>query len=74
MFDISLLNNLFISFLNLFISLIELKNLHKKHLLQEHRGKLKIDKITYSKRSLEQRITIVKISLHCILIQHVSNI
>ena len=29
--------------------------------------KFKIDKITYSKFSLEQRMTLVKISLHCIL-------
>ena len=28
----------------------------------------KIDKITYSKRSLEQRITLPKISLQCILV------
>ena len=29
--------------------------------------KFKINKITYSKRSLEQRMTLAKISLHCIL-------
>ena len=29
--------------------------------------KFRIDKITYSKRSLEQRMTLVKISLYCIL-------
>ena len=38
-------NNLFISFLNLFISLIELKNI----LLKEHRREFEINKITYSK-------------------------
>ena len=30
-FDIPFLNNLFISFLNLFISLIESKNIHQKN-------------------------------------------
>ena len=34
-FDILLPNNLFISFLKLFISLIELKNVHQKHPLKE---------------------------------------
>ena len=46
MFDIPLLNNLFISLLNVFISLIELKNIHWKDLLKEHRYKFKTDKIT----------------------------
>ena len=48
-FDILFLSNLFTSFLNVFISLIELKNIHQKHPLKEHRCKFKIDKITYSK-------------------------
>ena len=34
-FDIPLPNNLFISFLKLFIYLIELKNVHSKHPLKE---------------------------------------
>ena len=34
---------------NLFVSLIELKNIHSKHPLKEHKSKFKIDKITYSK-------------------------
>ena len=67
MFGIPLLNSLFISFLNLFISLIELKNIHLKHPLKERRCKFKIYKITYSMCSIEQRIKLPKISLHCIL-------
>ena len=51
MFDIPLLNNLFISFLNLFISLTELKNIHLEHPLKEHRYKMKIDNIIYLKSS-----------------------
>ena len=47
-------------FLNLFISLIELKNIH------EQRCKFKIDKTTYSKYSVEQRITLPRISLRFI--------
>ena len=39
--------------INLFISLIKL-DIHLKHQIQEHTCKVKIDKITYSKRSLEQ--------------------
>ena len=50
-FDIPLLNNLFISFLNLFISSIE------ENLLKEHRCKFKIDKPTQSDR-VEQRIAL----------------
>ena len=51
MFDIPLLNNLFISFLNLFISLIELENFHKKKKKKKkkNRCKFNLDKITYSK-------------------------
>ena len=48
-FDIPLLNNISISFLNLFISLIKLKNIYWKHPLKGHRCKFKIDKKTYSK-------------------------
>ena len=61
-----MLNNLFISFLNLFISLIELKKI-QKHPLKEHRCKFKIHYTTYSNRSLEQRMTIVKIGFYCII-------
>ena len=46
---ISLLNNLLVSFLNLFISLTELKNIHWKLPLKKHRCKFKIDKTTCSK-------------------------
>ena len=42
MFDIPLL-------INLFIPLIELKNIHQKHQMKEHMCKFEIDKITYSK-------------------------
>ena len=51
MFDIPLLNNLFISFLNLFISLIELENFHEniKKKKKKNRCKFNLDKITYSK-------------------------
>ena len=66
-FDIPLLNNPFISFLKLFISLIELKNIHSQHPLKKHRCKFKTDKITYSNCSPEQRMPTAKISLHCIL-------
>ena len=58
--------NLFL-FNNLFISLIELINIHENHLLKEHRCKFKRDKITYLKRSVKERITLPKISLQCIL-------
>ena len=61
--NIPLINNLFIFFLNLLVSLIEFK----EHPLKEHRCKFKTDKIAYSNRSLEQRIPIIKVSLHCIL-------
>ena len=60
-----MLNNLFISFLNLFISLIELKKI-QKHPLKEHRCKFKIHYTTYSNRSPEQRMTIAKIGFYCI--------
>ena len=56
----AVLNNRFISYLNLFISLI------KEHPLKEHMCNFKIGKITYSNRSLEQRMTIAKISRCCI--------
>ena len=46
-FDISLLNNLFISFFNLFISLTE-SNSIKELSLKENSCNFKIDKITYS--------------------------
>ena len=39
-------NNVFITFLSLFIFSIEVANIHKKHPLKEHRYKFKIDKIT----------------------------
>ena len=48
-FDILVCNNLFISFSNLFIYLLELKNIHEKHTFKEHMCKFKIDKITYWK-------------------------
>ena len=57
MFDIPLL-------INLLSPLIERKNIHEKHQIKEHSCKL--DKITYSKRSLEQRITLAKVSIQCI--------
>ena len=56
MFDIPLL-------INQFISLIELKKIHQKSQIKEYTCKFKIDKTTYSKRSLEQRMTLVKIRL-----------
>ena len=43
--------------------MIELKSSTKK----EYRCKLKIDKMIYSKRSVEQRIKLPKVSLQCIL-------
>ena len=67
MFDIPLLNNLLISSLNLFISVTELKNNYSKHLSEEHKWEFKIDKVTYSKHSAEQRITLSRISLQCFL-------
>ena len=36
-------------------------------MLQGHRCKFKIDKTTYSNRNLEQRMTLAKIILHCII-------
>ena len=42
MFDIPLLNNLF-------ISLIELKNVHWKHPLKERKWMFEIDEMTFSK-------------------------
>ena len=59
-FDIPLL-------INLFISLIKLKNIHYKQILKEYQCTCKIDKLTHSKRSVEQHITLPKISLQCIL-------
>ena len=38
-----------------------------KHPLKERRCKFKIDKINYSKRSVEECITLPKISLQCIV-------
>ena len=35
------------SFVNLFFSLIEIKNVNLKHLLKKHKRKFKIDKIAY---------------------------
>ena len=69
MFDIPLLNNLFISFLNLFISLIELEKLplKNKKKKKKNRCKFNLDKITYSKHSLEQRMTFSKMNHYCIL-------
>ena len=60
MFDIPLL-------IKLFIPSIEIKHIHYKHQIKEHRCKFNIDKITYSKRSLEQRMTLAKLNLYCIL-------
>ena len=56
MFDIPLLDNLFIYFNSLVISLIELKNIHQKHKLKEHRRTFKIDKITCSKPAQSHRV------------------
>ena len=39
--------------MNLFIALIKL-DIYEKHQIKKHNFKFKIDKITYSKRSLEQ--------------------
>ena len=36
-------------------------------MLEGHRCKFKIDKITYSNRNLEQRMALAKIRLHCII-------
>ena len=47
MFEITLL-------INLFISLIKLKNIHEKYQIKEYTCKFEIDKIIYSKCSLEQ--------------------
>ena len=58
MFDISLL-------VKLFISLTELGDPVKTS--KEHTCRFKIDKIIYSKRSLEQRATLANISLQRIL-------
>ena len=55
-FDIPLL-------INLFICLIELKSIHQKHQIKEHKCKFKKDRITYSKCCLEQRMTLAKINL-----------
>ena len=62
-FDIPSHKSLLISFCNVFISLTELKKTHQKHPLKERKCKFEIDKITYSK--LEQRITLLNISLKC---------
>ena len=62
--SIPLLNNLFVFFVNRYISLIEVKNIHSKHPLIEHRCKFEIDEITYPKRSLEQKMTLARISLN----------
>ena len=35
--------------------------------MKERTCKFKIDEVTYSKRSLEQHMTLAKISLYCIL-------
>ena len=47
----------------MFISLIELKSSIKK----EYRCKFEIDRLPYSKRSVEQRIKLPKVSFQCIL-------
>ena len=53
MFEITLL-------INLFISLIKLKNIHEKYQIKEYTCKFEIDKIIYSKCSLEQHMTLAK--------------
>ena len=58
---------IFLYLYNLFISLIKLKNIYQKHTKKEQNYKFKIDKITYSKSPSRKRITLPKISLHCIL-------
>ena len=59
--------------INLFISLTEvehpLKTTKKKK--KKNTCKFKIDKTPYSKRGLEQHMTLAKISLYCILKQNI---
>ena len=50
-------------FINLFIPLIELKNIHEKHQVKEHTCKCKLDEITSQSPSLEQHMTLAKIRL-----------
>ena len=52
--------------INQFVSLIELK-MYRLINYWTNTCKFKIDKITYSKRSLEQQMTLVKIGLYCVL-------
>ena len=52
---------------NLFISLIELKNIHQKHQIIEHTCKFKIDKAAYSKLYSRTTMTLARASLSCIL-------
>ena len=49
--------------INLFISLSELKIFTKKSQIKVDTCKFKVDKTTYSKRSLEQWMTLEKISI-----------
>ena len=62
-FDIPLLDNPFISFLNLFF-LTKLNNIHSKHQLKEHRCELKKDIKWPTQIRAEQRIMVPRISLH----------
>ena len=48
------------------VSLNFKSNGSKEHTLKEHRCKFKIDKITYSNRSLEQPMTLAETNLQCI--------
>ena len=38
----------------------------EKHKIKENKSKLKVNKITYLRRCLENRMVLAKISLHCI--------
>ena len=56
LFDIPLL-------INLFIPLIELKNIHSKHEIKENSCKFKIDKSTYSKHKSRAMYDVSNLSL-----------
>ena len=65
---------MFLYLFNLLFSLTELKRTFIKHPLKEHSCKFKIEKLTYSKYIVEQRIALPKMGLQLLQLQCIRKI